>query len=373
MAGNCEEKRRLICIGTGARTRVPAWSGHADISQATLQVAGLNQPVQVENLRAEWRNTARKFTIGKVGAFGASWSGFVEQPKIPPSDFGETEVAPWTFQLQADHLDAAELDRWIGPRARPSWLQRLLPSGLGGASAPEPPNVVLRRIRAFGDLRVDDLTIEKIKLKQCHAQTNLENLKLSLRNVQAQWSGGEVRGTVEAAFSANPRYEITASFERVLIVQTPWLARLSDRLAGTASGALELRATGIGRDALLGSLAGKGELRLANVELRGWDIAGTMAIGEWKTGTSRWTAGQGTFHLSDGGFDLNGLRLASASGEFLLKGSVSFSEDTDMTAESHATGRKQLTDGAVRFLQISGPLTEPKVSLEKATAQQPGD
>ena len=98
-----------------------------------------------------------------------------------------------------------------------------------------------------------------------------------------------------------------------------------------------------------------------------------MAIGEWKTGTSRWTAGQGTFHLSDGGFDLNGLRLASASGEFLLKGSVSFSEDTDMTAESHATGRKQLTDGAVRFLQISGPLTEPRVSLEKAAAQQPGD
>jgi hypothetical protein len=28
---------------------------------------------------------------------------------------------------------------------------------------------------------------------------------------------------------------------------------------------------------------------------------------------------------------------------------------------------------AVRFLTISGPLTEPKVSLEKVTAQQPGD
>jgi hypothetical protein len=119
-----------------------------------------------------------------------------------------------------------------------------------------------------GDLRVDDLTIEKIKLKQCHAQTNLENLKLSLRNVQAQWSGGEVRGTFEAAFSANPRYEIAASFERVLIVQTPWLARLSDRLAGTASGALELRATGIGRDALLGSLRVK-----ANCAWRMWNCA----------------------------------------------------------------------------------------------------
>jgi hypothetical protein len=353
--------------------RAPAWRGRADISQAELQVAGLNEPVQIDALRAEWRSTARKFTFAKVAAFGASWSGFVEQAKTVPSDFGETEIAPWTFQLQADHLDAAELDRWTGPRARPSWLQRLLPSGLGGAAPAEPPNVVLRRIRASGDLRVDDLTIERIKLKQFHAQAQVEDLNLNLRSVQAQWSGGEVQGSADAAFSAKPRYEIAASFERVSIVQTPWLAHLANRLAGTAAGALELHATGVGRDALLASLVGKGELRLASVELRGWDIAGTMAQGEWKTGTSRWTAGTGTFHLGDGGFDLNSLRLASPSGEFLLKGSVSFSEDTDLTAESHTTGRKPRTDGAARFLQISGPLAEPKVSLEKATVQQPGD
>jgi hypothetical protein len=82
--------------------------------------------------------------------------------------------------------------------------------------------------------------------------------------------------------------------------------------------------------------------------------------------------GAGTFHVSNGGFDLNSLRLTSPSGEFLLKGSVSFSEDADMTAESHATGRKAIAQ-TVRFLQISGPLSGLKVSLEKATAQQPGD
>jgi hypothetical protein len=98
-----------------------------------------------------------------------------------------------------------------------------------------------------------------------------------------------------------------------------------------------------------------------------------MALGEWKTGTSHWAAGSGTFHLSDGGFDLNALRLASPSGEFLLKGSVSFSEDANLTAESHATGRNTRAESTVRFLQISGPLADPKVSLEKATAQQPGD
>jgi AsmA family/AsmA-like C-terminal region len=351
----------------------PAWSGRADLSQATLQVAGLNQPVQIEDLRAEWRIAERKFTLGKISAFGANWTGFLVQPRIPPSDFGETEIPPWTFQLQADHLDAAELDRWIGPRARPSWLERLLPPAFGGAPAPEPPSVVLQRIRASGDLRVDELTIEKIRLQQFRAQARLEALKLNLQNVQAQWSGGEVQGVVEAAFAAKPRYQMAASFERVAIAQTPWLAQWSNYLAGWASGNLQLSAVGIGRDALLGSLEGKGEIRLANVELRGWDIAGTLELGEWKTGTSHWAAGDGTFHLSNGGFDLNSLRLTSASGDFLLKGSVSFSENADLTAESRVTGRNARPQNTVRFLQISGPLAEPKVSLQKTTAQQPGD
>jgi AsmA-like protein len=350
----------------------PAWNGRAEVTQGKLQVAGLNQPVELENFRAEWHNARRKFTLGQVNAFGASWTGTVEQLGSVATDFGETELLAWSFQLHADHLDAAELDRWMGPRARPSWLQRLLPAGLGGAAAP-PPSVLLQRIRAEGELRADELAIEKIKLRQFEAHAKLAAFQLGLRNVRAQWSGGEVSGTAQAEFSAKPRYSIDAGLEKIVIAQTPWLARASDRLAGTVSGSVEIHAEGIGRDALIESLAGKGELRLTNVELRGWDLPATMAVGEWKTGNSRWATGAGTFHVSNGGFDLNSLRLTSPSGEFLLKGSVSFSEDADMTAESHAAGRKAVPQNTVRFLQISGPLSGLKVSLEKATAQQPGD
>ncbi len=351
----------------------PTWNGRADLSQGKLQVAGLNQPVELENIREEWKNAHRKFTLAQVGAFGATWTGTIEQLESVPSDFGETENPAWTFQLHADHLDATELDRWIGPRARPSWLQRLLPAGLGGAAAPAPPSVLLQRIKAEGDLRADELTIEKLRLKQFTAHATLAELKLSLHQVNAQWAGGEVSANAEADFSAKPKYEINAGLQKISIAQTPWLAKVSDRLAGTASGSAQIHAEGIGRAALIQSLTGKGELRLSNVELRGWDLPATMALGEWQTGNSRWISGAGTFHVSDGGFDLNSLRLASVSGEFLLKGSVSFSEDADMTAESHAIGRKAIPQSTVRFLQISGPLSGPKVSLEKATAQQPGD
>jgi hypothetical protein len=57
----------------------------------------------------------------------------------------------------------------------------------------------------------------------------------------------------------------------------------------------------------------------------------------------------------------------------LLKGSVSFSENTDLTAESRSTARGARPQNTIRFMQISGPLSDPKVSLEKTTAQQPGD
>jgi hypothetical protein len=350
----------------------PALNGQVDLTRGTLQVAGLNQPVQLENLRAEWRQARRRYTLGKVGAFGATWSGSIEQTGTIPGGSGERELPVWGFQLQTDHLDAAELDRWIGPRSRPNWLQRLLPAPVA-VGAPLPSSSLLKRIHADGELKAEEIAIEKIMLKQFRGQVSVDGTELKLQKIQAQWSGGTAQGSMNASLSASPSYEVAASLNGVSLVLTPWLARLSEHLAGTASGTLKLRARGVGRDALLKSLAGEGEIHLSKVELRGWDVAGTMAQGQWKTGVSRWATGSGTFHLSDGGFELNGLKLASASDEFLLKGSVSFSQDADLTAESHFTGHGAHAEASARFLTISGPLSEPKVSLEKATAQQPGD
>jgi hypothetical protein len=354
-----------------APDHVPGWTGHVDLTHAVLEAAGLNQPLQLDTVRTDWDKGRRKFTLTKVAAFSASWTGSVEQNGVTQTT-EDGEIPVWNFQLQADHLDAGDLDRWIGPRARPSWLQRLLPSGLGGESS-SPPPVFLKRIRATGDLEIDDLTVEKIKLKAFRASVNLAGSQLTVDDAQAQWSGGTAQGRLVTTLSASPVYEVSASFSRVAITQTPWLAHLADRLAGTAEGSLKLRASGIGRDALLGSLAGQGQLHLSKVELRGWDLPGTMAQGEWKTGISRWATGSGTFHINEGVFDVNALRLSSPAEEFLVKGSVSFSQDADLTAESHATGRAAHSPSSVRFLTISGPLSEPRVSLERAAVQQPGD
>src|SRR5206468_1561302 len=132
------------------------------------------------------------------------------------------------------------------PRARPSWLDRLLP-GFNGSGKSEQRSAVLSRISAAGELRIDELTIEKMKFKQFRAQTRLSALNLSLRGIQAQWAGGQVTGNMNAALSAKPVYEVDAAFDRVAIAQTPWLIQLSERLAGTAAGQLRIKTAGIGR------------------------------------------------------------------------------------------------------------------------------
>lgn len=349
------------------------WAGRADLTRATLRVAGLNRPIQLDAVRADWAGGIGRFALTKVSAFGATWSGSLERASASNRNLSDDTSPQWTFQLHADRLDAAELDRWTGPRARPTWLQRLLPSALGGSSQPAASAAVLKKIRAEGDLRAEEVAVEKVVLKAVRAHAKLNDLHLSLENAQAQWCGGSAEGRFLATLSASPVYDVSATFDHVALSQTPWLAQLANHLAGTVSGKVELKTAGIGRDALLKTLSGKGELQLSKVELRGWDLAGTMAQGEWKTGVSRWSTGAGTFHISEGGFELNALRLASPSEEFLLKGSVSYSQDADLTAESHAVGRAVRAENTVRFLTISGPLKEPKVSLEKAEAQQPGD
>jgi len=350
-----------------------SWVGHMDLTRATLKVAGLNQPVVLDSLRAEWRDSRRRFALDKVAAFGANWNGSIEQSEVIAGDESDSPAPLWSFQLHADHLDAAELDRWIGPRSRPNWLQRLLSSSPSESVQESPSSAVLKRLRAEGEIRADDVTLEKIKLKAFRARLDLGASGVKLTGAQAQWSGGTVQGDVAANFSANPKYEVSASFSGVSLAQTPWLSRLADQVAGTTDGSIELRASGIGREDLLKNLTGKGELRLSKVELKGWDLAGTMAQGDWKTGVSRWANGSGTFHLNDGDFELNGLRLTGNSDEFLLKGSISFAQNADLRAESHAMGRTARPQASVRFMTISGPLTKPKFSLEKATAQQPGD
>jgi AsmA family len=351
------------------------WNGKIEMAKGELQAAGLNQPLELSKTRLEWKDGARTADIGEIDGFGGTWSGTIWQAQTVASDVDGDSVAKWTFQLHGDHLDAAELDRWIGPRARPSWLRRLLPSLLGGASARGPvASELVRRIDAEGELHIDEFTMEKIKLEQVKVAGALHDLHLDVRESTAQWAGGTVHATVNARFLPQPAYDVTAELDRLSLAQLPAPPRVTERFAGTASGTVHLTTKGVGRDELLDNLAGRGDIRMRDVEFHGWDVSASVADGEPRTGHSRWAAGEGAFTLRDRGIVLPGLRLEAGHEVTFVKGTVSFGRDADLTIQTATDGKRESRASETgHVLKISGPLDVPRVSVEHALARQPAD
>jgi hypothetical protein len=129
----------------------------------------------------------------------------------------------------------------------------------------------------------------------------------------------------------------------------------------------------VGRDELLQHLAGKGDLKLRDVEFRGWDVNASMADGAPHEGASRWASGEGTFLVRDRGIIFPGLRL-EGSEMTLLKGTMSFAQVSDLTLQTlidEQTGNSLPEQGYV--LKISGPLDVPKISIERLVARRPAD
>lgn len=351
------------------------WNGRVLFNKAKLAVAGLNQPLAVQESTLNWKDGLRSADVTKVDGFGGTWSGSITERDLVDGEDGPR----WNFSLRADRMNAAELDRWVGPRARPNWLQRLLPSLLGGSSASPAPaaSELVRQMNADGELNIGELTIEKLKLASVHAEGSFHDLLLDVRNADAQWAGGAVHAQVHAKFAPLPKYEVTAKLEGVSLAEIPAPERFTARLAGFASGTLHIETEGVGRDELLQKLAGAGEVHLRTVEFRGWDVSASVADGAPHTGTSQWTGGEGAFTMRNRGVTVEKLTLDSGREQTSLQGTVSFTRDADLTIETSSAakrrGRAIGVNDAGRVLKISGPLDGPRVSVQKAAARQPAD
>lgn len=350
----------------GSGWKGPRHSGSVELAKARLQVAGLNEPLKLEDARLEWNDGLRSAVIGKVDAFGAAWSGTISQQ----NEIAGTEANPWNFQLHADRLDATELDRWVGPRSRPNWLQRLLPSLLGDANTAH-ASELLRRVSAEGDLTADTLTIEKIKLSKARGHLALHSLHLQVRDAEAQWAGGTVRGGMQAQFSPLPKYEMDALVENVNMTELPWPPRWGERWSGLASGTIHLTTSGVGKEDLLKQLAGGGDLKLAKVEFRGWDVEQSAESGGPSVGASRWTSGEGEFQLKDQQLQLDGFRLEAPHQRTELAGTISFGMDGNLTFTPRPrTAPGSRTISQARELRVTGQLENPAVAVLPAGSEQ---
>lgn len=349
------------------------WNGRIGFSRGNLAVAGLNQPLRISESELDWIKGRRAARVLKLEGFGGTWTGNIEE--VPQTE--EENGPQWDFHLGVDQLNAADLDRWVGPRARPGWLQRLLPQLLGGSAPSTPASELVRRVNAEGELDIGQLTIEKLKLEQVIAKGSLQNLQLDVREAQAEWAGGKVQAKINAKFLPRPVYDIAAKLERVNLAQLPGAGRNAERLGGVASGTLQVKTQGVGRDELLGKLTGRGEFQLNKVEFRGWDVNASIMDGAAHTGVSRWATGECSLRLHDSSIFLEDFRLNGGKQLTLVNGTLSFGRNAELAIETTSARKnrdpKASDYSAGHVLKISGPLDGPRVSVERSGVRQPAD
>jgi hypothetical protein len=347
--------------------KFPRPTGEVSPRGMTLKLPLLNQSVEIENAKIELKPNEPRVTIVKAAALGAHWQGTIWRSDVSSS--AKNGLAPeWQFDLAADHLDAAELDRWIGPRARPNWLARIFtPTGNSAAqiSGPGP----LSQLHAGGTLRADTFTLAPLEVQSLRAQIEMLGRNVNFSEFEAKLNGGTISGGLLASLDADPAYWLHATVKNVDVagLSAP-SADLRDRLTGQLSGDVKLSFHGIGREQLLDTLKGDARFSATRFAIRGVNLsapstqdAAPSAPGEqFSFVTAEISVDARKIHFQK-------IALVAANGSFDGKGASDFSRaiqiDFWRPPQSAAIARVDVHP-ANRFIRVSGLLEAPHVSFE---------
>ena len=316
----------------------------------SLRAPFLNRPVEQIRARAEWKPGSRHIALASAQAFGARWSGTFD--RRDPS--GE-----WQFALSADHLAAADLDRWLNPAWRESFLGRMLPflnSRAQTTAAPE-------NLRASGRLSLDQFALEPLIIHHLQGDLRIDGRHITLADATGQFYGGQVSGSLDANLSASPVYRADLDFSRVdvaaLTAATPALAGFT---AESAAGQVSFVARGANRADLVASLTCEGNVRATGPELLNFELPKSLGGQSQITGSTRFPAGSATFSCAQRMIDVQTLSLAtgpdaSANGS----GRIDFSRNLDLRFRVRSALPQNEDAPAVTF-RLTGPLSAPKVA-----------
>ncbi len=231
-----------------------SWLGSMDFPGLDLSPAFINQPIHFPKAHVDFTQLQRTITLTSAEAFGAVWHGSIARKYSDPQ---------WTFDLFADHIASADLDRWLGPRARPGFFSRFTASKSETASAP-PGESLVPRLTAAGRLRVAMIEVPPMRIENFDGQVDLAGRAIQIRKAQADFFGGKIFGAFQARLLPDADYEFQGRFDRVELAQLGQAASfLNERIGGNASGALTISAHGIGRQDLVRSLQGQGNAEWA--------------------------------------------------------------------------------------------------------------
>ncbi len=349
---------------------------NAKSSGDSLRAPFLNLPVEQIRAHVDLKGNTRRVLLTSAEAFGAHWTGFLErEPESQQSlqeQPGADQKTRWQFALSSDQLSAAEIDRWLNPRWRESFLDRVLPFLNSRPPAAAQPDNLL----AAGKINIDQFALAPLMLHRVQTDVSIDGRRLAFSNVRAQLAKGEVTGSLRADLEASPSYRLNLDYSGVdlydLAGATPSLA---DRFAGVASGKISISATGASRTDLISSLQCRGTSRIAGAELMNIDLTASFAEAAFRPGRTTFRDASADFTCASGKIDFERLRLSGPAEGFTGQGTADFSRNLDFRfaalpdfAAPHAV---RASDSLLPSYRLTGNLSEPQISRLKPVQARP--
>jgi hypothetical protein len=323
---------------------------------ASLRAPFLNLPVNGLEFRMDFKPGARHVTLSAAQAFGAHWSG----------TFDRSDAAPeWQFALSADTLSATELDRWLDPRWRESFIDRMLPFlNLGPATA------VPDDLRGAGRLSVDEFTAAPFAFRNLAGDLTISGRNVTLDDASADIFHGKVSGTFVATLTAKPSYSGHVAFSGIDVgalggdATNPPVASV---FGGTASGETEFSMAGNGRTSFADSLQCEGAADVRNATWSGVQLADSLQTGRLVSGDSAFDAASSQFTCARDAFALKQIALTKGRTEVNGMGTIDFAQRLNLqmgvTQDAPANGSAHaLAGSATQNVTVTGTLSAPQFS-----------
>jgi AsmA-like C-terminal region/AsmA family len=317
---------------------------------AALHAPFLNLPVEQIKARAELKPGSRHITLAAAQAFGAHWTGTFDRSD-PAGD--------WQFALSADRLAAADLDRWLNPAWRESFLDRMLPF----LNSRPLESVAPESLRAAGRLTLDQFALAPLVVRHLQGTLKVDGRSVELSDATGQFFGGMVGGSLTANLDSAPTYHADLNFSRVdvpsLVAATPTLAGLT---AESAAGQIAFDAQGSSRSDLLASLTCQGNVRANGLKLLNVDVSKSLGGLSQDAGATRFPGGFATFSCTQRKIQFQKLSLAS-SGAAIAEGSgtIDFSRNLDLQFRVRS-GTSGSVDQPATGFRLTGSLASPQVT-----------
>jgi AsmA-like protein len=299
-----------------------------------LSVPFLNHPIAGINAVSEWKPGSRHIALASAEAFGARWSGSIDRIDAAPG---------WHFSLAADHLSAADIDRWLNPIWRQSFLGRVLPF-LNSRSA---ATVAPENLRASGRLTLDQFTLAPFVVRKLQGDLRIDGRHITFDNAAGQFYGGQLNGSLDANLLAVPTYRAEVDFSRIdaaaLAAATPLLAGLT---AQSATGEISLLATGANHADLMASLTCQGSATATAPQLL-------------HVAMPKFVSADSSFSCLQRKIEFQSLSLSTGPGQSAVgSGAIDFNRTLDLRLRFRS--REDDEGSSDRSFRLTGALAAPK-------------